>query len=233
MNPLILCIETSSEYCSVAIQNQDQLYFKRSTEERSHSTVLTELITETLEEASIKQEALNAIAISSGPGSYTGLRIGSSTAKGMCYALDIPLIGIETFEILREGLKIQDSKTNKKVMAMIDARRMEVYMKSWNEKGDVIDNSHPLILDEVFSNEINSNTVYIGDGAFKIKQLDKGNKCLNIVDMKPQANYMIDLAQEYYSKSKFENIAYFEPFYLKEFYTTRPKKRIFSELLWR
>lgn len=225
MKPNILCIESSSEICSVAINTSDETYLKESNEARIHSSVLTILIEELLGSTGINAEQLDAVALSSGPGSYTGLRIGSSTAKGMCYALDIPLIAIETFEILRQGYLIQNSNSKRTIMAMIDARRMEVYMKSWDYKGEIENESQSLILDENFENEINTDTVYIGDGARKLKDLNQIQKDLNLVELKPRADFMTDLANDYYSHSKFENLAYFEPFYLKEFYTTRPKKR--------
>lgn len=223
---IILCIETSDEICSVSVSNGKDEFSLESQESKSHAKVLTGLIEKILGKAGISLNDVEAVAVSSGPGSYTGLRIGISVAKGLCYSLDKPLISLEVFDILREKAIYNELIEGKKSFAMIDARRMEVYGKHWDSNGVQVGNAEAIILDEHFL-ELHSpsDTVFIGSGSHKLKELPNGIK-VNTMDVRPDALNMLRLAQLKFNESNFEDTAYFEPFYLKEFYITKPKDHL-------
>lgn len=224
---IILHIETSTNICSIAISENGQCIFTKSDSEgMNHAALLSVFIAEAMEFLKSVSKNPDAVAVSSGPGSYTGLRIGVSTAKGLCYGLDIPLIAVSTLEILTaNALLTAEAATNTLFCPMIDARRMEVYAAFYNQEGiiqreisaDIIDeNSYSAILE-------NHSVYFFGNGAEKCKTTLTHPNAKFIDGMYPLAQNMIALAEKAYAEKKFVDVAYFEPFYLKEFYTTAAK----------
>lgn len=230
----ILSIETSTVVCSVAIHNNGQLIdFIEISEPNAHSSKLTVLIEELLNKNSIMVADLSAIAISQGPGSYTGLRIGASVAKGFCYACNIPLIAIDTLEaltlhaqknLIEEGINISNSL----FYPMIDARRMEVYTAEYSDTLVCNKTTYALVVDEDTIHSFESqNTYYLfGDGSDKLQETLTGKQIHYLTNVYTTARTIGELAFKKFSKKDFSNVAYFEPFYLKEFQTTTPKKNI-------
>jgi tRNA threonylcarbamoyladenosine biosynthesis protein TsaB len=224
----ILCLETSSTNCSVAISKinagwENDYHVKScsdliedDSQDYSHGRLLHVLIDKILTRNNIQQKDLSAVAISQGPGSYTGLRIGASTAKGLAYALDIPLIAIDTLE----ALSLQDVTENRFVIPFLDARRMEVYSSVF-ELGKRIQEVEATILSEIsFLRFRESGRVsFIGTGVQKFKDLlnpSSHNNCSFTIS-RPTALTMCDIAQEAYENKVFQDVAYFEPYYLKDF----------------
>ena len=225
---LILNIETSTEVCSVTIsKNGELLYLKETLEGLSHSELLTVFIEELLAENDFKLNELDAVAVSKGPGSYTGLRIGVSVAKGLCYGLEIPLIAVNSLETM--GIYAALNSTEKMLFCpMIDARRMEVYTALYNSKGDEIKPVSAEIIEEDFLAEYldNNKILFFGNGAEKCKtQITHSNAIFN-GPAKTSAQFMQKLTETKYNKKEFEDVAYFEPFYLKNFVATIPKNRL-------
>ncbi len=223
-----LCIETSDDYCTLALSLNGSLHLEEiSTTLRSHASEITLLIDKLVKKAEITYSQLKFIAVSKGPGSYTGLRIGTSTAKGLCYALDIPLISIDTFEILyQEAKENHYTSEYNHVVAMIDARRMEVYMMIWDKNGQKLSEPRAIILDEnSVSEKFKEGTVFIGSGAFKMEGF-KNSFLFKTHDVRPKARFMLNLAENKFDQNQFENLAYYEPFYLKEFYVTKSKNQL-------
>ena len=219
----ILNLETATKNCSVALAKDGKTITCKeiAAQNFSHAEKLHVFIEEILCENNIQFSDLNAIAVSQGPGSYTGLRIGVSSAKGLCYALNIPMIAIDTLQLLAKQIQIEDGI----IIPMIDARRMEVYAAFYNQEGiiqreisaDIIDeNSYSAILE-------NHSVYFFGNGAEKCKTTLTHPNAKFIDGMYPLAQNMIALAEKAYAEKKFVDVAYFEPFYLKEFYTTAAK----------
>ncbi len=218
----ILNIETSGEICSVALSEDDKcLLMKESREKNSHSAKLAVLTDELLKELNINPEKLDAIAVSEGPGSYTGLRIGVSFAKGLCYALNKPLIAVETLLINAQNLKINYSiEENALICPMIDARRMEVYTALFDHNLNEIKQTQALILDKDSFSDIHQKVCFVGSGSAKWKELISQNPNEHFIFVEnifPMADAMIPLSYRSYQENRFEDVAYFEPFYLKEF----------------
>ena len=224
----ILNIETSTEVCSVTISKDGELLFKKETlEGLSHSELLTVFIEELLAENNFKLKQLDAVAVSKGPGSYTGLRIGVSVAKGLCYGLEIPLIAVNSLEIMGTSTAL-NSTENMLFCPMIDARRMEVYTALYNSKGEEIKPvSAEIIKDDFLLGYLaNHKILFFGNGAEKCKtQITHPNAIFDGPD-KTSAQFMQKLTETKYNKKEFENVAYFEPFYLKDFVATIPKNKI-------
>lgn len=218
----ILHIETSNINCSVAISDGDKLLsVVEKTEANIHASKITLFIEEACKQANIQMVDINAVAVSKGPGSYTGLRIGVSTAKGICYALDIPLIAIDTLKILsRAAIEIYYDR-NSLYVPMIDARRMEVYTKVFDADLNVIQETEALILDDISFKKFeqySKKVILFGDGAEKSRTLSPlaDSKYLEI--LYTSSKFMIQDAYLAYQAKQFEDVAYFEPNYLKEFY---------------
>jgi len=224
---IILHIETSTNICSIAVSENGQCLFSKSDSEgMNHAALLSVFIAEAMEFLKSTSKKPDAVAVSSGPGSYTGLRIGVSTAKGLCYGLDIPLIAVSTLEVLTaNALQITDTATNSLFCPMIDARRMEVYAAIYNQEGIIQREISADIIDEnSYSEILESHSVYFfGNGAEKCKATLTHPNARFIDGMYPLAENMIVLAEKAYNEKKFVDVAYFEPFYLKEFYTTAAK----------
>jgi tRNA threonylcarbamoyladenosine biosynthesis protein TsaB len=221
----LLCLETSTKSCSVALGQKGKLLaLKESVDERySHAENLTLYIQDVCKQATIHLKDIDAIAVSKGPGSYTGLRIGVSTAKGLCYALNKPLIAINSLEAMACGqismLNTQDSRL---FCPMIDARRMEVYCAVYDKQLNEIKKTSADIIDEKsFSNLLGDNKVcFFGDGAEKCKSKISHPNAIFLNDVNPSAQFMVSIAEKLFVEKKFEDVAYFEPFYLKDFVDT-------------
>lgn len=225
---LILNIETSTEVCSVALSKNGKLLFLRETSEGlSHSELLTVFIEELFAENDLKLNQLEAISVSKGPGSYTGLRIGVSVAKGLCYALDIPLISVNSLEILSNYAALNPIE-DLLFCPMIDARRMEVYTALYNSKCEEIMPVSAEIIDDGFLKEYlkDSRILFFGNGAEKCKSQITHPNAIFSGPERTSAQFMQKLAEAKYNNKEFEDVAYFEPFYLKNFVATIPKNKI-------
>ena len=224
----VLSIESSTQTCSVAVSiNREILWNKENTELFSHSAVLGVYVDEALRFINTNYLRLDAVAVSEGPGSYTGLRIGVSIAKGLCYGLNIPLIPIPTLKILATRIA-PSSFSSSYLCPMIDARRMEVYSALYDVNLNEIEPARAIIIDEEsYRERLAQNKIFFfGNGADKCKNIICSSNALFIEDIYPSASYMIDEAEKAYSEKLFVNVAYFEPFYLKEFQTTTPKYKV-------
>ena len=223
---LILGLETSTKICSVAISDGDKLLaLQEEGGEYSHSEKLTVFIQKVIAEAGLNLNQIEAVAVSKGPGSYTGLRIGVSVAKGLCYALDKPLIAVDTLQAMALGLSLTE-KANL-YAPMLDARRMEVYTAMYNGKNEMIKEVTAKIIDENSFSEIlkNNKILFFGDGAEKCKAiLSKHPNAIFSNEGNPSAQYINKIAQEKFDLKQVENVAYFEPYYLKDFVGTTAKK---------
>jgi tRNA threonylcarbamoyladenosine biosynthesis protein TsaB len=212
----ILNIETSTKNCSVAVAKNGEMIVCREIAEMgySHAEKLHVFIEEILLEANLKFSDLNAIAVSQGPGSYTGLRIGVSTAKGLCYGLDIPLIAVDTLEVLASQIAIEEGV----IVPMIDARRMEVYSAIFDKNHQKIRDTKAEILTEDSFSEINQTVYFVGDSSQKAKTLfEKDNFIFSDDVIYPSAKQMTKKSYTLFTNNRFEDVAYFEPFYLKDF----------------
>ncbi len=214
---IILCLETSTTNCSVALSVDGQIKAIRedNNQKFSHAEKLHVFINEVLREANLDTKQLNAIAISKGPGSYTGLRIGVSAAKGLCFALEIPLISTLTLEVLAQQVIYEDCY----IITLLDARRMEVYSAVFNaEKKQVRETKAEILNENSFQEYFNQRKViFIGDGVSKFKPLCPHENAVFLTEKFPSARDMAALAEAKYKISDIEDVAYFEPFYLKEF----------------
>ncbi len=224
---VILHIETSTHVCSVALSEQEKCIFQQSNYDgMNHAAMLSLFIQDALDLLKESGKKLDAVAVSSGPGSYTGLRIGVSTAKGLCYGLDIPLISISTLEIMTIAA-MQKHTPNKHdlFVPMIDARRMEVYDVIFDSNRKIIRDTAASIINENSYAELleKSQVLFFGNGAAKCKQVITSPYAIFIDDIHPLAENMIEPALKKYQQGQFEDVAYFEPFYLKEFQTTQAK----------
>lgn len=223
---IILNIETATKNCSVSIaKNGEILGLKELNDGNySHAEKLHPFIKSTLLQANIASNEIDAIAVSKGPGSYTGLRIGVSSAKGLCFAFNKPLISIETLESLAHSVLTD----NGFIIPMLDARRMEVYATVFDSNYNKIRETQAEIINkDSFLEFLHKNKVYLlGDGAEKCKKVIYHKNAIFIDDKFPSAKEMAMLSYKKYKKSNFENIAYFEPFYLKDFVVTPEKKKV-------
>lgn len=228
----ILCIETGTPTCSVALCENGKLLSIRElhTEETNHASNLSIFIQEVLTESNLRASQLSAVAVSKGPGSYTGLRIGVSTAKGICYAAGIPLIAINSLKVMAQGAIVSNLVTDPTTLicSTIDARRMEVYTAVFDIKLNCILDTQALILsNESFADLLKQNKIlFIGNGTGKVKSLVSSSNALFLENIIPSARFMIPLAYEHFNQKVFEDVAYFEPFYLKDFVAIKSTKNI-------
>jgi tRNA threonylcarbamoyladenosine biosynthesis protein TsaB len=222
---IILNIETATKNCSVSLaKNGEILAIKElNNGNYSHAEVLHPFIDDILKEAKVDTNQIDAIAVSKGPGSYTGLRIGVSAAKGLCFALNKPLISIDTLTSLSYTISINDGV----IVPMLDARRMEVYAAIFDKKHQLIREIKAEIIDEnSFSEELSKGKIYfLGDGSQKCKEIITHNNAVFVDDKFPSAKEMAQLSYDKHKKSDIENVAYFEPFYLKDFVVIPEKKK--------
>jgi len=227
----ILCIETSTTVCSVALGDENGILGVREVSDpKAHSTKLPLLIEEVLKESNITANELDAVAVSKGPGSYTGLRIGVSMAKGICYASKIPLIGVSSLQAMAMGILFTKSDIDSSwlLCPMIDARRMEVYTAFYDSNANPITDVNAVIIDQnSFSEHLASKTIlFFGDGSPKCKNVISNQNAIFIDDFSPSARFMLPLALKAFNNEQFEDTAYFEPFYLKDFIATKAKNKI-------
>ena len=222
----ILHIETSTKNCSVSIANNGKLFSLKeiNTGDYSHAEKLHPLINEALIESKLTIKDIEAVAVGKGPGSYTGLRIGVSAAKGLCFANDIPLISINSLEILAQSITIDRGL----IIPMIDARRMEVYAAIYDQNYNAVRETKAEIIDShSFLDELQNQKVYfLGDGAKKCKEIILHKNAVFIENAFPSAKEMATISYHKFKNKTTEDVAYFEPFYLKDFVATQEKKKI-------
>ena len=222
---LILNIETATKNCSVSVSKNGEILALKELNNGnySHAEVLHPFIVDVLEEANSTSQEIDAVAVSKGPGSYTGLRIGVSAAKGLCFAFDKPLISIETLKSLAHSVSID----NGVIIPMLDARRMEVYAAVFNADYDSIREIKAEIIDETSFLEYleNQKVYFLGDGAQKCKELITHKNAVFVYDKFPSEKEMAELSYDKYKKNDIEDVAYFEPFYLKDFVVIPEKKK--------
>lgn len=243
----IILIETSAALCSAALaENGTSVAYKASSEPRMHASQTAPFVQDVLAQRNLKVSDCSAVALSSGPGSYTGLRVGSSTAKGLCFGAGIPLISICTLDVLAAKAKaFCDGRKFSAIVPLIDARRNEVYTATYSPEGERLNEVAPLIIDEESFSELRAQgpVLFIGDAADKCRRLLFGTEATSpaamteihsseaeghlFVQCLPTAADMAGLAQSRLEAGQFEDIAYFEPFYLKEFVATTPKNKVF------
>lgn len=220
----ILNIETATKNCSVAIaKNGETVLCKEIAEEGySHAEKLHVFIEEAISEAGITVQDLVAIAVSQGPGSYTGLRIGVSAAKGLCFALNIPLIAVDTLQTLASQAKVTDGK----IISMLDARRMEVYSEIFNANLEVEREIQAEVITEDSFAEYKDVLYFVGDCTEKCKPVLTKDNFVFLEDIKyPSASAMSKISFDKYQKSDTVDVAYFEPYYLKDFMMAPPSKK--------
>ena len=224
----LLLIETSTSLCSTALSEGDKIICsRRSSEPRTHASLTAQFIKEMLESSGWSVNDLDAVAVSAGPGSYTGLRVGVSTAKGLCFGGALPLISVSTLDILaRQAIEAGLPEGCKAILPMVDARRMEVYTAVYSPDGARLTDISPVVLDEnSFADLFAEGPVaVIGDAADKFAPLRATGDGSVFMQCCPEASAMLVPAIRKYEKKEFEDVAYFEPFYLKQFIATTPKK---------
>jgi len=231
---MILCLETATNLCSVAIcDSAGVVSLRESNELKSHASMLTVFIEELMKEGGVRFHDLEAVAVSKGPGSYTGLRIGVSVAKGIAYAASIPLLAVDTTLAMFHGLygkmlKEKGSDINTLFCPMLDARRMEVYYSIYDSSGRMVKEISAEIIDESSFKEIldTQKMIFFGDGALKCKEVIKRQNAVFEDDFRISASYLHVPAYNAFMDKRFEDVAYFEPFYLKDFITTKQRKNI-------
>jgi tRNA threonylcarbamoyladenosine biosynthesis protein TsaB len=222
----LLHIETSTKVCSVALSENGQLIdlLEESSDAYIHSERLTVFIAQIIQKNEWKLSDLAAVVVTSGPGSYTGLRIGVSTAKGLCYALKVPMIAVNTLESI--AYLAQKKHPNTTICAMVDARRMEVFSTVFNAQLNVIKTLSADVLEEHTYQEF-APFVVCGDGASKTKEIWKERNIIIDDSILSSAAGQVEIAFEKFQKEDFEDVAYFEPKYLKDFVVTPSKKKLF------
>lgn len=224
---VILNIETSTEVCSVSITRKgEQIGIKENQEGLRHSELLTVYIEELISECGLSMKDLDAVAVSKGPGSYTGLRIGVSVAKGICYGVGIPLISVDSLEVLGKQKMSQDDVSY--LCPMIDARRMEVYTALYDINGNEVLPVRAEIIEEGFlKDQMEMGKIaFMGNGAEKCRDLIQNPNAAFTGPFKTSAQFMNGMTYDKFNKGLFEDLAYFEPYYLKDFVATVPKNKV-------
>ena len=234
---LILNIETTSNVCSVALSSNGKVInLKEDKEGRSHASKLAVFIQEVLDEEKILVGDLDAVSISKGPGSYTGLRIGVSTAKGLSFGADIPLLAVHTLQVLTQGLLNEAEnylkgglKLDDRLVPLIDARRMEVYSAVLDSENKFVEDIAPVILDKNSYKKLldEHRVIFFGNAINKTREVISHENAVFIEGINFSAAHMVPLSEYQLKNEFFEDVAYFEPFYLKDFQTTTPKKKLF------
>ncbi len=231
---LILNIETSTDICSVSLSKNGNIIDLRidnpenhGLEHGQHSRILAVLIKDILQKNSLMANKLDALAISEGPGSYTGLRIGVSTAKGICLGANLPLIALNTLLIIAEMAKETKKSDYDLIIPMIDARRMEVYCAVYDRDMAIIKETEAKVIDEnSFSEYRGKKVLFCGNGALKTEEIIKWDNFDFTDSVYPSAEFMGKIANDYFNTQKIVDLVYFEPFYLKSFIATIPKKKL-------
>jgi tRNA threonylcarbamoyladenosine biosynthesis protein TsaB len=225
-----LSIETATATCSVTLSKDKKIIAKQeSFDDFQHSKYLSVFIESLFRESGIEKNELRCIILSIGPGSYTGLRIGASVAKGLAYALDVPIVSVNTLQSMANGMlqEIQKNSlpaTDFLLRPMIDARRMEVYSMLFDDKLNILENTQAIILDQNYFEQYDKPLWVAGDKIEKIEKLAKNFSKIKILkDFRLSSTHLIDLGVEKYKQQLFEDIAYFTPYYVKEFMAGIPK----------
>ena len=230
----ILNIETSTEVCSVALTSEGQvLDHSENYEGQTHATMLSQYVQQALQYARTREVSIDAIAVSIGPGSYTGLRIGLSEAKGLAFGLNVPLIGVNTLQLLTVSAMFNHFIDEDKLLyvPMIDARRMEVYTAAYTPALEALVEPQAMILDEhSFESLLDEGytLVAVGNGSDKAREVLKHDHMRFIAGIKPVALEMMALAEKAFREQQFIDVAYSTPLYLKEFQATKPKNPILN-----
>ncbi len=227
----ILLIDTSTEVCLVALSENNQVIASRiDTNGQNHSKLIGTFVQEVLQEAAFTAHQLDAVALSAGPGSYTGLRIGTSFVKGLCFGANIKVITLPTLQVLAQEALLQNTniESNAHLCPMIDARRMEVYTAVYNSSLQEVTAAWPEIVSETsFQTYLNQPTYFFGNGSDKCQSTLTHANAHFMKGIQPSAKAMMLLAEQAFEHKQFADTAYFEPFYLKEFMATLPKNKIF------
>lgn len=230
MSNYVLQIDTATEVCSVSVSVDGKLLAELSAEENNvHASALTVCIDRLLASLTLTYADLTAVAVSMGPGSYTGLRIGVSTAKGLCYALDIPLIGVNTLESMYAGYVSEHGADEGTIyIPMLDARRMEVYRAVFDAAGHCLHKTEAVIVDvDTFEAFSSNRVVLFGSGANKLQELLAKSENIKIdTNYQHSSAFLSSVAFRRLQNKEIEDLVYFEPFYLKEFVAGVPKKLI-------
>ena len=230
---MILCLETATTTCSVALNDGPKTLALRECQgQNAHSEKITTFIKEVLDEAGVGYDRLDAVAVSKGPGSYTGLRIGVSTAKGICYAADLPLMAVDTLHAMAYGMRDRlgaELQPGDLLVPMIDARRMEVYSAVFDADLHRVKDTEALVFDDpsplsTLNSQLSTSRMWLfGDGAPKLQSLFSGHPEIRIIDgFAPSAAFMATLSDQALKAGDFVDVAYFEPFYLKDFVAGKP-----------
>ncbi len=224
----ILSIESGTNICSVGVARDGETVAIRTSDSgRDHARMVAQFADEVIAQAGITPKELSAVAVSMGPGSYTGLRIGVSFAKGLCYGLSIPLIGVGSLEaLMRMATESVGEGNELNLRAMIDARRMEVYTQLFDAKGRALSEVSAEVMEDETTAEryANERSVIFGDGAAKCSEL---MRAAQYIDVTPSAVGVGEVAHEKWLAKEFEDVAYSEPFYLKDVVVTKSKKKFF------
>ena len=225
--PLILLIESSSDLCSAALCRADEiLNDKTINEKNSHSKFLAPMVQELLQESALKVSDLDAVAVSAGPGSYTGLRIGSSLAKGLCYAQNIPLIAVSSLDAIYQSAKV--SYERESICVLIDARRMDVYSKFYAPDGKASEAEFCTLSEEFHIKELeNGKVAFVGSGSEKLKDILKHPNA-TFKTLYAEAKDLAVIALKKWDEQDFKDVAYFEPNYIKAVHITAAKKTNFN-----
>ena len=226
----LLLLETSTSLCSAALCEDGVITaYRQSSEPRAHASMTAVYVEELLSERSIRAAGLDAVCLSMGPGSYTGLRVGSSTAKGLCFGAGVPLIAVGTLEVLAaQAISSGQAEGCKYIVPLIDARRMEVYSAVFSAEGRQLTETKPeIVTAESYSDLLAQGPVlFVGDGAGKCKDVITSANA-RFMQCNPRADAMMVPAMEAYRQKRFKDIAYFEPFYLKDFVATVSERKLF------
>ncbi len=234
----LLLIESGTNICSIALAKEGKVIgIKESTDEKAHASQLTSFIDQLVKETGLSISLLDAVVVSKGPGSYTGLRIGVSAAKGICFAADKPLISVSSLDSMVYGAtslyeSIIADNGIELFCPMIDARRMEVYTALYDKSFNKIKDTEAIVVDEnTFKNILsNKRVLFFGNGASKCRGIINNSNAFFIDSFAPSARFMIPLAIKAIEGNLFENVAYFEPYYLKDFVVTVSKKNLIPGL---
>jgi len=226
---LLLSLETSTHSFSCALHQDEKLIaFKEGLENQTTASLLAVMIDQLFEDTGLKKDQLSVVVVAAGPGSYTGLRIGAATAKGICFALNIPLISLNTLSLMASQFVMQFSDKynleNALLCPMLDARRMEVYCMLTNKAGQIIEPTQAKVIDELsFNALLNQKEIYFfGEGSDKCKSSIQNTNAKFVSGIKPSASSLGVIGFQKFKNNEFENADLFEPFYLKDFVIKKP-----------
>jgi tRNA threonylcarbamoyladenosine biosynthesis protein TsaB len=224
---LILLIETATTSCSAGLSLGNRLIaLKEVNEQNIHASQLSLFIEDVMKQSGKTYASIDAVAVSKGPGSYTGLRIGVSMAKGLCFALDIPLISVDTLEAMAQGMILQQEQGETLFIPMIDARRMEVYMSVFRSDLSAIEPVSAKVIDfHSFDAYAGRDIILFGDGSLKFREMFRDHPHIRFAELTNSASHLMTAAVHKMQQAEFEDTAYFEPFYLKDFIAGKQAKR--------